>query len=164
MPAGRDRIWSAQTLASSAARKGRWTDLSGWVDALPGAEERARACVSVAATCFGVPVDTGATAPAAGGDSFTVFKPIDTTQPGFYANGKWIYALEIKGDQRQGVLKYDGKNVGDPQPGDYILTPWGWMQWQNSTWLPVAEEPTTGTQLPDPAAHPEIISRPPPSP
>jgi hypothetical protein len=69
-----------------------------------------------------------------------------------YGDGKWSYALEIKGDQRQGFLKYDAKNVGDPQPGDHILTPWGWMQWQEQGhWLPVAEKPAKGRQLPDPA-------------
>jgi RNA polymerase sigma factor (sigma-70 family) len=147
MPAGPDRIWSAQTLASSAARKGRWTDLSGWIDALPGAEERARACVSAAASCFGVPADTAATEPAAGGVTGKVFKPIDQAQPGFYADGLWSYAYE----PRQGTLKYDGREVGSPQPGDFILTPWGWMQWQEQgRWLPVAEKPATGTQLSDP--------------
>jgi len=85
------------------------------------------------------------------GDPGKVFKAIDTTQSGTYGDGKWSYALEIKGDQQQGFLKYDAKNVGDPQPGDYILTPWGWMQWQNGTWLPVAEKPAKGNQLPDPA-------------
>jgi RNA polymerase sigma factor (sigma-70 family) len=151
MPAVPDRIWSAQTLASSAARKGRWTDLSGWIDALPGAEDRARACVSVAVACFGVPADTAATATAAGGVTGKVFKPIDQSQSGFYADGKWSYAYEVRGDQRQGVVKYDAKDVGHPQPGDYIQTPWGWMQWQEKGhWLPVAEKPATGTQLPDP--------------
>jgi hypothetical protein len=147
MPAGPDRIWSAQTLASSAARKGRWADLSGWVDALPGAEERARACVSAAATCFGMLADTATTAPAAGGVTGKVFKPIDQSQSGFYADGKWSYAYE----PRQGTLKYDGRDLTAAQPGDFILTPWGWMQWQNGTWLPVAEKPATGTQLPDPS-------------
>jgi len=95
---------------------------------------------------------SGASPLAATGDPGKVFKAIDTTQSGTYGDGKWSYALEIKGDQRQGFLKYDGKNVGDPQPGDYILTPWGWMLWQEqSHWLPVAEKPAKGKQLPDPA-------------
>jgi len=148
MPAGPDRIWSAQTLASSAARKGRWTDLSGWIDALPGAEERARACVSAAASCFGVPADTAATEPAAGGVTGKVFKPIDQSQPGFYAAGLWSYAYE----PRQGALKYDGRDLPAAQPGDFILTPWGWMQRQEQGhWLPVAEKPAKGKQLPDPS-------------
>jgi len=95
---------------------------------------------------------SGASPLAATGDPGKVFKPVDQSQPGFYADGKWSYALEIKGDQRQGNLKYDAKNVGDPQPGDYLLTPWGWMQWQEQGhWLPVAEKPAKGKQLPDPA-------------
>jgi RNA polymerase sigma factor (sigma-70 family) len=86
------------------------------------------------------------------GDSGKVFKPIDTTQPGTYGDGKWSYSYEVKGDQRQGALKYDAKDVGHPQPGDYLLTPWGWMQWQEQGhWLPVAEKPAKGNQLPDPA-------------
>jgi len=94
----------------------------------------------------------GASPVAATGDPGKVFKPVDQSQPGFYADGKWSYALEIKGDQRQGFLKYDGKNVGDSQPGDHILTPWGWMQWQEQgNWLPVTEKPAKGNQLPDPA-------------
>ncbi len=90
-----------------AARKGRWTDLPGWVDALPGAEDRARACVAAAATCFGMLADTATTAPAAGGVTSKVFKPIDQAQPGFYADGKWSYAYE----PRQGTLKYDGRDL-----------------------------------------------------
>jgi hypothetical protein len=93
----------------------------------------------------------GAAPRAVTGDPGKVFKAIDTTQSGTYGDGKWSYALENKGDQRQGILKYDSKNMGDPQPGDHILTPWGWMQWQNGTWLPVAEKPAKGKQLPDPA-------------
>jgi hypothetical protein len=37
------------------------------------------------------------------------------------------------------------------------------MQWQEKGhWLPVAEKPAKGKQLPDPAKDPSIISRPPP--
>ncbi len=96
----------------------------------------------------------GATPRAVTGDPGKVFKAIDTTQSGTYGDGKWSYALENKGDQRQGILKYDSKNMGDPQPGDHILTPWGWMQWQNGTWLPVDAKPAEGNQLPDPSAKP----------
>jgi hypothetical protein len=103
--------------------------------------------------------------PGAGaGQGSKVFKPIDTTGSGTYGDEKWSYSYEVKGGHRQGFLKYDGREIGSPQPGDFLLTPWGWMHWQNSTWLPVPEKPAKGKQLPDPATHPEIISRPPPSP
>jgi RNA polymerase sigma factor (sigma-70 family) len=148
MPAGPERIWTARTLASSAALKGRWADLPGWVDALPGAHDRAQACLAVSDTCFTQMADPVAVAqPIFAGDLTKVFKSIDTTQSGFYADGLWSYAYE----PRQGTLKYDGREVGSPQPGDFILTPWGWMQWQEKGhWLPVAEKPATGKQLPDP--------------
>jgi len=146
MPGDSQRVAAAATAAGLAMRKGRQAELSAWIDALPGAWEKAQACLAAAQSC---PLLTSAEAarPAAGGDPGKVFKPIDPSQPGFYADGKWSYAYE----PRQGTLKYDGRDLPAAQPGDYILTPWGWMQWQNGTWLPVAEKPATGTQLPDPA-------------
>ena len=105
---------------------------------------------------------------------------------GDYASGKWSYHFVVveKGPQtgyRQGFLKYDGREIFNPQPNDFIATPWGWMQWQDrelkaGNWFRV-EEPRgwkpPGTprearmkyrQLPDPATNPEILSNPPPSP
>jgi RNA polymerase sigma factor (sigma-70 family) len=108
-----------------------------------------------------------------GGELGQVFKPIDTTQSGTYGDGKWFYSYTItpSGPQkgyRQGFLRYGSADLMDPEPGAYILTPWGWMQWEDrptrGNWLPVAEKPAKGKQLPNPATHPEIISRPPPSP
>lgn len=109
-----------------------------------------------------------------GGELGKVFKPIDTTQPGFYADGLWSYSYAITSDgpqkgYRQGFLKYDSRDLLNPQPGDYIVTPWGWMLWQDrlpnaGNWLPVVEKPAKGKQLPDPATHPEVIARPPPAP
>jgi RNA polymerase sigma factor (sigma-70 family) len=107
------------------------------------------------------------------GDPAKVFKPIDQTQSGTYADGKWFYSYTIASDgpqkgYRQGFLRYGAADLIDPEPGAYILTPWGWMQWQDrptrGNWLPVAERPAKGKQLPDPATHPEIVSRPPPTP
>ncbi len=95
---------------------------------------------------------SGASPLVATGDPTKVFKPIDQSQPGFYADGKWSYAYELPGKTTpQGILKHDGRDLPNPQPGDYVLTPWGWMQWQEKgNWLPVAEKPATGKQLPDP--------------
>ena len=103
------------------------------------------------------------------GDLTKVFKPIDQSQSGFYADGLWSYSYNVGNSPPQGALKYDTRDLLNPQPGDFILTPWGWMQWQDrqpntGNWLPVAEKPPKGKQLPDPATHPEIISRPPPAP
>lgn len=111
---------------------------------------------------------------------------IDSGKSGDYASGKWSYHFVVveKGLQtgyRQGFLKYDGREIFDPQPNDFIATPWGWMQWQDrelkaGNWFRV-EDPRgwkpPGTprearmkyrQLPDPATNPEILSNPPPSP
>ena len=89
-----------------------------------------------------------------------VFKAIDQSQSGFYADGLWNYSYQ----PRQGTLKYDGRDLPAAQPGDYILTPWGWMQWhEKGNWLPVVEKPAKGKQLPDPATDPSIVSRPPPA-
>lgn len=151
--------------------KGRSADLSAWIDALPGAQERAQACLSAAAGCPQL-AGTAPTQPTGAGDQGKVFKPIDTTQSGTYGDGKWGYSYAITTDgpqkgYRQGFLKYDARDLLNPQPGDIIQTPWGWMQWQDrqpaaGNWLPVAEKPAKGKQLPDPATHPEIVSRPPP--
>jgi hypothetical protein len=152
MPDDNNRVWAARTLASQAARQGRWTDLPQWVDALSGAEDRARACLSIAESCFALPSDVTSVADAAQGEPGKVFKAIDQTQPGFYGDGKWSYIHDVPNSgARQGILKYDGRDLPAAQPGDYIWTPWGWMQWQHGTWLPVAEKPTTGKQLPTPA-------------
>jgi hypothetical protein len=91
------------------------------------------------------------------GDPGKVFKAIDTNNPGTYLDGKWGYHYVIVADgpqtgYRQGTLKYDSRELPAAQPGDYLLTPWGWMQWQEQgNWLPVAEKPAKGNQLPDPA-------------
>jgi hypothetical protein len=163
MPIGQDRVWAAAALARHAMQSGRQAELGAWIDTLPSALERAQACVAAAEGCL-LLATTDAPRPTAGGDPGRVFKPIDTTKPGYYADGLWSYAYELPAaGSRQGTLKYDGRDLLNPQPGDYILTPWGWMQWrEKGNWLPVAEKPATGKQLPDPATHPEIISRPPP--
>lgn len=106
----------------------------------------------------------GSSPQAVTGDPGKIFKAIDTTKPGTYGDGKWGYSYAITSDgpqkgYRQGFLKYDARDLLNPQPGDYIFTPWGWMQWQErvpaaGNWLPVAEKPATGKQLPDPATHP----------
>jgi hypothetical protein len=147
MPGGSSRANAAGMAAGLAMRKGRQAELSAWIDALPGAWEKAQACLSAAQSCP-LLASAEATRPAAGGNPGKVFKPIDQSQSGFYADGLWSYAYE----PRQGTLKYDGKALPNPAPGDFILTPWGWMQWQEQGhWLPVAEKPSKGNQLPAPA-------------
>ncbi len=107
------------------------------------------------------------------GDPGKVFKAIDTTQSGTYGDGKWSYHYIVVTDglqkgYRQGFLRYGSADLMDPEPGAYILTPWGWMQWQDrptrGNWLPVTEKPAKGKQLPDPAVDPSTVSRPPPAP
>jgi RNA polymerase sigma factor (sigma-70 family) len=139
-----------------------------------GRGKLAQAVPPVAENAGSTPVAATAPVPAATGNPGNVFKPIDQTQSGTYGDGKWGYHYVVVADgpqkgYRQGFLKYDGRDLLNPPSGDYIVTPWGWMQWQDrqpaaGNWLPVAEKPATGKQLPDPATHPEIISRPPPSP
>jgi hypothetical protein len=107
-----------------------------------------------------------------GGTATLLASTIDQTKPGMYAEGKWSYQFvpdETQKGNHQGFLKYDNQPLVKPQPNDHIATPWGWMQWQEregtaGNWLPVAQKPKTGHQLPDPATHPEVISRPPSAP
>jgi hypothetical protein len=136
----------ASLLLPAALRQGRQVEISAWIDRLPAGWPRAQACLAAAQSC---PQQAGA--PAVGGETIKVFKPIDTAVPGTYGDGKWSYSYEVAGAARQGFLKYDGRDLPDPPPGDYLLTPWGWMQWQEKgNWFPVAEKPAKGNQLPDP--------------
>ena len=109
---------------------------------------------TVVNTPTGVPVITGSAPTASGittGSVGKVFKPIDLAQSGIYADGLWSFAYQPQSPGKgHGILKYDGKVLPNPASGDSIQTPWGWMQWQNGTWLPVAEKPAKGKQLPDP--------------
>lgn len=90
----------------------------------------------------------GAAPRAVTGDPAKVFKPIDQNQSGTYGDGKWNYSYTITGGYSRGFLKYDGRDLPSPQPGDFILTPWGWMQWQEKAhWLPVAEKPAKGAKV-----------------
>jgi len=94
---------------------------------------------------------------------------VDQTKSGNYSEGLWSYSFaklkdDFKPNDRQGFLSYDEHPLLNPQSNDYIATPWGWMQWRDrvpnsGNWLPVAEKPTQGKQLPDPATHPEILQR-----
>jgi len=91
-------------------------------------------------------------------------QPIQPGRPGTYTAGRWEYRLEVAaagpGNRvKRGRLLFDNMELPQPQPNDYLLTPWGPVVWvglgrdrQRRGWMfvPIPTAKRKGKLLPTP--------------